>query len=455
MSDFINTRETLGEQETLDALVAHTLTEFKEDGFDTLGQYAFYRNGGLQLVDLPSVTTAGTYTMQYCTALKSASFAGLKKASDYMFSDCNALTTVSLPQVTEISQYAFQNCFSLQSANFPLVTKVGNYAFKNARVKRIVLPATTTLGTYLNHEYGSAEVDLSAKPTSIVANAFNSAYNMTALILRYSEMIPLTNVNAFTNTPIQAGYGWIYVPSDLVDTYKSATNWSTFAEQIVSIDEYPKAISCETITDSWADILAAEANGNYASKYSIGDTKFVEINGVPVLMQIAAIDGDELADGTGYAKITWLCKGFQGSHNMNPTNVTTGGWVDSNMRSYLRDVVYPGIDSTVRNSIKEVKKTYYDVGTSSTLSSTDTIWIPSYREVGFGTNKESTGIIYSGLFSDNASRIKKPSITNAAAADWWLRSAYNGTSFYIVGISGYSYHNTASISNGVVFGFCT
>lgn len=455
MSDFINTRETLGEQETLDALVAHTLTEFKEDGFDTLGQYALYRNGGLQLIDLPSVKSSGAYAMQYCSALKSASFASLKKANDYMFSGCSALETVSLPQLTEIGTYAFQDCFSLQSANFPLVTMVGNYAFQNAMVKRIVLPATTNLGGYLNQGYGSSEVDLSAKPTSIGENAFSSAYNMTALILRYSEMIPLTNVNAFTNTPIQAGYGWIYVPSDLVDTYKAATKWSTFAEQIVSIDEYPKAISCETITDSWADILAAEANGNYASKYNIGDTKFVEINGVPVLMQIAAIDGDELADGTGYAKITWLCKGLQGSHNINPTNVTTGGWVDSNMRSYLRDVVYPGIDSTVRNSIKEVKKTYYDVGTSSTLSSTDTIWVPSYREVGFGTNKESTGIIYSGLLPDSASRIKKPSITNDAAANWWLRSAYNGTNFYYVNNNGRSNYYNASNSFGVVFGFCT
>lgn len=455
MSDFINTRETLGEQETLDALVAHTLTEFKEDGFDTLGQYALYHNDGLQLVDLPNITSVAVNALQYCSALKSASFASLKKTGNYMFSDCTALTTVSLPQLTELGQYTFQNCFSLQSANFPTVVTVGNYAFKDVRVKRIVLPVATSVGTYLNNGYGAAEVDLSAKPSSLAANTFNGAYNMTALILRNSTMVPLGNVSAFTNTPIQAGYGWIYVPSDLVDTYKAATNWSTFAEQIVSIDEYPKAISCETITDSWADILAAEANGNYASKYSIGDTKFVEINGVPVLMQIAAIDGDELADGTGYAKITWLCKGFQGSHNMNPTNVTTGGWVDSNMRSYLRDVVYPGIDSTVRNSIKEVKKTYYDYGTSSTLSSTDTIWIPSYREVGFGTNKENTGIIYSGLFSDNASRIKKPSITNAGAANWWLRSAYNGTAFYVVISNGTSGHNTAGSSNGVVFGFCT
>ena len=50
-------------------------------------------------------------------------------------------------------------------------------------------------------------------------------------------MCTLANTNAFTNTPIESGTGYIYVLDELVDSYKSATNWSTYAEQIKPISE--------------------------------------------------------------------------------------------------------------------------------------------------------------------------------------------------------------------------
>ena len=38
-----------------------------------------------------------------------------------------------------------------------------------------------------------------------------------------------------------------YVPTSLVDTYKSATNWSTYAEQIRAIEDYPEITGGATI----------------------------------------------------------------------------------------------------------------------------------------------------------------------------------------------------------------
>ncbi len=431
MSDFVNTRTTMGDQATLDALIANTLTTLREDGVRSLGARSLYKNIGLTLVELPSVTSAGDYSLSGCTGLASATFAALTSVGQYMFDGDTALTSVSLPEATNI----------------------GNYAFRGAPIAKLALPKATTLGTYINNGYGAAEVDLTAGPSSIANNTFNGAYNMTSLVLRKSTMISLASTGAFTSTPIASGFGWIYVPNDLVDTYKAATNWSTYASQIVSINSYPLEIG--SITDTWAQIFAAEDDGTYSSKYNVGDTKFVKINGIPVCMQIAAIDGDELADGTGNAKITWLCKGYQGSHNMNATNITTGGWEDSAMRQYLINNILPGIESTVANRIKTVHKTYYDVGTSSTKTSADAIWIPSYREVGFGTNKESSGVIYSGLFTDATSRIKYITCTSTSAAYWWLRSAYGGSTFYYVSGGGASGNGGASGSYGVVFGFCT
>ena len=43
--------------------------------------------------------------------------------------------------------------------------------------------------------------------------------------------------NAFGNTPIGKGAGHVYVPDELVDAYKTATNWVAFADQIKPISE--------------------------------------------------------------------------------------------------------------------------------------------------------------------------------------------------------------------------
>ena len=296
-------------------------------------------------------------------------------------------------------------------------------------------------------------VDLTGvSAAEIAANAFNGCTKLAHLIIRSGSVGTLSATSALTGTKIANGRGAIYVPAALVDTYKAATNWSTYANQIYPITAYPMT-DFSSITDSWDEIFAAEADGTYATKYSVGDTKQIDVNGTQVYMQVAAIDGDELADGSGNAKISWVAESIPNTQKMNSSDTTTGGWPATLMRTYLRDTVFPTLPSNVRAAIKEVTKTYYDYASSSTKSETDTIWIPSYREVGFGTNKEDSGVIYSGLFNSNDKRIKY----NAAgsAAYWWLRSAGSGGHFYVVNGSGNSSYNTASNSSGVVFGFCT
>ena len=52
----------------------------------------------------------------------------------------------------------------------------------------------------------------------------------------------MNSQNKFTN-----GTGFVYVPAESVDTYKSATNWSTYAEQIRAIEDYPEITGGATI----------------------------------------------------------------------------------------------------------------------------------------------------------------------------------------------------------------
>ena len=98
------------------------------------------------------------------------------------------------------------------------------------------------------------------------------------MIIRSTTISILSATNALTDTKIARGEGAIYVPTNLVDTYKAASNWSTYASQIYPISAYPKT-DFSTISDSWAEIFEAESDGTYATKYNVGDTKQLSVNG--------------------------------------------------------------------------------------------------------------------------------------------------------------------------------
>ena len=101
-------------------------------------------------------------------------------------------------RVDTIGKYAFYGCSNLTRLDFGAVTSVGEYAFANCT-------------------------------------------GLTALILRNtSGVCTLANKNAFQGSSIASGTGYIYVPSALVNSYKSATNWSNYAAQVRAIEDYPE-----------------------------------------------------------------------------------------------------------------------------------------------------------------------------------------------------------------------
>jgi hypothetical protein len=74
--------------------------------------------------------------------------------------------------------------------------------------------------------------------TNLGEAAFHSCSKLTMVILSAETMATLMNTNCFQATPIANGTGYIYVPRALVDSYKAATNWSTFANQFRALEDY-------------------------------------------------------------------------------------------------------------------------------------------------------------------------------------------------------------------------
>lgn len=453
-----NTADTLGEQETLDGLVAHTLENFEDSRIKKIRERAFWDNNILKSVNLPNVANISGYVFSSCYNLEVVILPKLSSLSSREFSNCYKLKTFDATNVTRLDgSYIFNYCFSLNDLNLLNVTSVSNNALADTGLGMIILPSATSIGTYTGSGARTSTIDLSKKIT-ISGNMFNTAYSLVHLILRSDTLCSLSATSAFTNTPIANGLGWIYVPSSLVESYKTASNWSTYANQIVSLDEYPKALSGETITDSWDEIFQAEENGSYKTKYSVGDTKYLVIGGTYVLMQIIAFDRDILSsDHTSTAKITWLAKSLSFQFPMNFEDVTEGGWADCECRKFLSDTIYGQIPENVRNKIVAVDKTYTATSSSSsTATVSDKLWIPSAREIYGGSSYENTGINYIDFFTGNSVRIKHNGLLTNSASNWWLRSVYSSTDFrYVTNYAGNVNGNGASNSYGVALGFCT
>ena len=125
---------------------------------------------------------------------------------------CNLLTSITLPpSLVGIGKYAFYGCTGLTSLTIPSgVTSIGSYTFQNCT--------------------GLTSLTIPSGVTSIGLSAFNGC-TFLATVTIMPTTPPTLGLTAFTGLP--TGYQ-LKVPAASVATYKAATNWITWAANIVS-----------------------------------------------------------------------------------------------------------------------------------------------------------------------------------------------------------------------------
>ena len=225
----------------IDGLIDRSITEILNSRVTKIGNYAFAECMSLRTADFPAATTIGQYAFQNCTKLTTVDFPAVTTIKNYALSGCNTLTTVDFPLAIDLGSNIFSSCSSLTTADFPAATSISNFMFQSCtKLTTVDFPAVTRIGQNAFQNCTKlTTVDFPAVNT-IMQYAFSYCSALTALILRNPNAVcTLSNTNAFTSTPIASGTGYIYVPSALVDSYKAATNWSTYANQIRAIEDYP------------------------------------------------------------------------------------------------------------------------------------------------------------------------------------------------------------------------
>ena len=161
------------------------------------------------------ITYTGINVFANSAMLKRVNFPKLETVKSSFLKD-SGLIEANFPALTTTMQTAFMQCYSLISAYLPSLTAVKYRDFRSCTALKTV-------------DFGE---NSTAANGSIGSEAFYGCSVLEALTIHTPYVCSLENVSAFNGCSALAH---IYVPADLVDTYKVATNWTTYADIIGAI----------------------------------------------------------------------------------------------------------------------------------------------------------------------------------------------------------------------------
>ena len=198
-----------------------------------------YRNSVQKIEIGNGVTSIGAQVFTGCYSLSSITIPdGVTSIGGYALQGCSSLASITIPDgVTSIGDNVFDGCYSLSSITIPNgVTSIGTQVFNScSSLASITIPnGVTSIGRSVFNSCSSlASVTIPNGVTSIGDYVFENCYSVAFYDFTACTAVPtLKRTNAFSGI---ASDCQIRVPASLVDAWKSATNWSTYADHIVGV----------------------------------------------------------------------------------------------------------------------------------------------------------------------------------------------------------------------------
>ena len=204
-------------------------------GVTEIGNYAFYQCYNLRAVAIPNtITSIAGHTFGYCYRIPYVTIpSGVTSIGSSAFYGCCGLNTLSLPNnLSSIGDYVFHNCYNLSNVTLPSgVKSIAGYTFNNCNcLLHVTIPSgVISVGnSAFNGCYSLTSVTIPSAVTSMDNRAFYACYYMTEYHIKPTTP-PTIGTNVFYRIASDCK---IYVPSASVNTYKAASEWSTYASQI-------------------------------------------------------------------------------------------------------------------------------------------------------------------------------------------------------------------------------
>lgn len=198
-------------------LISDNFTSVSDENVTSVRASCFFACKKIQEVYLPNVTSIGDSAFKCCDMLSKINIQNVETLDDYALSTCLKITELYLPKAITIGTSACDSMPQLKKVTLGNVKTIGEYAL------------------YWNLNCEEIDISLNENVGSIGAKAFLGDKKLSKLTIRGTALIGLKDSNAFYNTPIANGTGKIYVDPSIVETYKTATNWSNYASVIEAI----------------------------------------------------------------------------------------------------------------------------------------------------------------------------------------------------------------------------
>ena len=216
----------------------------------SISNSAFY--GCNQLANIGNLSkclSIGTNAFRNCYKLVSVgSLESLQTVGASAFYDCDLLVaTINLDLLTSVQNYAFSNCRKLSfEGSFSNCSSIGTYAFSECSNFSDVKIHSNTLSSIGDYAFQGSVKNIDIKAPNLVSigrNAFTGA-----LIFSINTTTPPSlGAYVFNSNTI------ISVPDALVNSYKVADGWSTYASRIFSdVTKIDYDIDVEALSNSSA-----------------------------------------------------------------------------------------------------------------------------------------------------------------------------------------------------------
>ncbi len=351
----------------------------------SIGNNAFQNVTGLLSIEIPdSVTSINELAFEGCMGLISITISDSVTAiGENAFRNCNQLTTFTIPDsVTSIGDEAFSYCYNLTNITIPdSVISIGECAFigcsnltalygkytssdnrcliidgrliafaRSGLTAYVISDDVTSIGELAFFDCSSlTSVTIPDSVTSIDNYAFNHCTSLTNIYCKPTTP-PTLGANVFQQVSTSAK---IYVPTESVDAYKSATGWSDYESIIVGYTAIePDNISIKYVTSNKRIIDNSAKNSSWWASV-VSNTYDIENNvGTLVIPKGSSIGNNAFQNVTGLLSIEIPdnMKGSIGSYAFDGCMVLKNITMSKNT-SYIYDYAFQGCKSLVADMV--------------------------------------------------------------------------------------------------------
>lgn len=194
---------------------------------EKLENCALYMCSSLTILDLPNLKTIEANGLYGCPLTTEITFSELTKLDSSSFNKSVA-EIINAPKLTTLLGQNF-TASDIKELKAPQLASLPNlFMYRATKLQRAIFPNCNSVGNSAFEGCSSAEIIDLGHPLSVGGSAFD--YVKCDVYIRTPTLCSMLR-------PTSNFKGRFLVPSELVNQYKVADNWSTWTDQIFAIEE--------------------------------------------------------------------------------------------------------------------------------------------------------------------------------------------------------------------------